>query len=543
MPVVTFDYNDFTKLLGKKIPKDELVNNLPMIGGDIDSVDKDEISIEFFPDRPDLLSVEGIVRAVRSFYKIKPEIKDYKVKTSDIKINVENSVKNVRPYVVTALVKNVDMSEELVSSLMELQEKLHLGLGRNRKKLAIGVHNFEPVEPPFTYKAVDPDSVQFVPLNKVESMTMSEILRKHEKGIDYAHLLKDFNKHPLIVDKNNNVLSYPPIINGSLTEVTPFTKDLFIDVTGTDEKVIRYALNIVTSALSERGGEIYSTEVVYSNKKSITPNFNPYKKKLSIKYTNKILGSEFKASEIKKALKRMGHTVKKMNNDAVEVEIPSYRADILHEIDLIEDVAIGYGYDNFETNLPKGLTFGKTLDDNNFKQVLRNTLIGLGFTEVTTFTISNKNDEFKKLGLKEKNIAEIKNPIGKEYSSLRVSILPSLLKILRENRHHSLPQKIFEIGKVVNKSYENENHLGFVEISAKSNFTECKSIVDGVLREIGKNYNIKNLDHPAFVKGRCASILYKAKKIGYFGELHPKTITNFTLDHPIVACVVNIDYF
>ena len=513
MPVVTFDYNDFTNLLEKKIPKEKLVNELPMIGGDLDSVEKDEISIEFFPDRPDLLSVEGIVRAVRSFYEIEPGFKEYKVRKSDIKINVDPSVKNVRPYVVCALVKNVEMTDNLIKSLMELQEKLHLGLGRNRKKLAIGVHNFEPVEPPFEYKAVDPDTVQFVPLNKVESMTMSEILRNHEKGIDFAHLLKDFEEHPLIVDKNDNVLSYPPIINGSLTEVTPFTKDLFIDVTGTDKKVVRYALNIVASALSERGGEIYSTEIIDSDKQDITPDFEPIKRKLSIEYTNKILGTTMNADEIIKCLKKMGHDAKKINDNFIEVEIPAFRADILHEIDLVEDVSIGYGYDKFETSLPKSLTFGKMLEDENFKKNLRNIMIGLGFNEVTTFTISNKKDEFEKLGLKEKEIAEIKNPIGEEYSCLRNNLLSSLLKILRENRHHSLPQDIFEVGKIVNENFENKDQLGFVKISAKANFTECKSIIDAIFREIGVTYNIKNYDHPAFVKGRCAAVLYKAKKM------------------------------
>jgi phenylalanyl-tRNA synthetase beta subunit len=147
------------------------------------------------------------------------------------------------------------MTDELIASLMELQEKLHMGLGRNRKKVAIGVHNFEPVKPPFTYKGVDPDIVQFVPLNKVESMTLRQILKNHEKGVNYANLLEGFDKHPLIVDVNNNVLSYPPIINSSLTEVTPFTTNLFIDVTGNDQKAINYALNIVVTALAERGGQ------------------------------------------------------------------------------------------------------------------------------------------------------------------------------------------------------------------------------------------------------------------------------------------------
>jgi len=543
MPVVTFDYKDFVNLLGKKISKKEIVSKLPMIGADLDRIEKDEISIEFFPDRPDLSSVEGIVRAAKSFFSYKTGLKKYDVKESDIKIKVDPSVKKVRPYIVTALVKNVEMTDELIKSLMELQEKLHLGLGRNRKKVAIGVHNFEPVEPPFVYKAVDPDSVQFVPLNKVESMTMAEILKKHEKGIDYAHILDGFDKHPIIFDKNKNVLSYPPIINGTLTEVTPFTTELFIDVTGTDKKAINYALNIVVTALSERGADIFKTKVIYDKETYETPDLKPVKKNLSVNYVNKILGTDICSSEIIKCLQKMGFDAKKINKEKIEVKIPSWRADILHEIDLIEDVAIGYGYDKFELDMPEKLTFGKSLKETDFNQNLRNVMIGLGFTEFTTFTISNKKDEFTKLGIKEKKIAEIKNPIGEEYSCLRINLVSSLLKILNENRHHSLPQQIFEIGKIVDENYKNKNKLGFVKTSAKANFTECKSLVDSIMREIGVNYNIKNFDHPGFIKGRCASVIYKAKNIGYFGEIHPKTVTEFELEHPIIACEFNLDVF
>ena len=535
MPVVTFDYNDFINVFGHKISKKELIERLPMIGADLDKVEGDEISMEFFPDRPDLASVEGIARASRAFFDFETGLEKYDIKKSDISINVEHSVKKVRPYVVTALVKNINMTDELIKSLMELQEKLHLGLGRNRKKVAIGVHNFEPVEPPFTYKAVDPDSVQFIPLNKVDSMTMTEILKNHEKGIDYAFVLEGFDKHPLIVDKNNNVLSYPPIINGTLTEVTPFTTDLFIDVTGTDQKAINYALNIIVTSLAERGGQIYSTTVDDQGKSYITPNLEPTKRKLSVDYVNKILGTELNEKQIISCLKKMGYNAISTKKGAIEVHIPSWRADILHEIDLVEDVAIGYGFDKFKTEFPKDLTFGKTLPKQQIYEALRDIMIGLGFNEVTTFTISNEVDEYEKIGLKETERAEIENPITEEYTCLRTGLIPSLLKILNENRHHALPQQIFELGVIVDKTFKNRRHLGFVKIDAKANFTECKSYAEAIMRDTGKTYNINSKDHPGFIKGRCATLTVDNKEIGYFGELHPKTITNFELEHPIIA--------
>jgi len=541
MPVVTFDYNDFIELLGYKISKEELVEKLPMIGADFDKVEDDKISIEFFPNRPDLASVEGIARASRAFFGFETGLKKYRVEKSNIALNVDPSVNKVRPYVTTALVKNITMTDELIASLMELQEKLHFGLGRNRKKIAIGVHNFEPVEPPFTYKAVDPDSVQFVPLNKVESMTLSEILVKHEKGIDYAHLLEDFDKHPLIVDSNNNVLSYPPIINGSLTEVTPFTTDLFIDVTGTDRKAINYSLNIVTTALAERGGVIYSTTVNYDDKSYVSPDLTPIKRVLSVDYVNKILGTKMKEKEIISCLRKMGHDAVKGSKDGISVGMPAWRADILHDIDLVEDVAVGYGFDRFETDFPKALTFGRILSKHDLYDGLRNIMIGLGFNEVTTFTISNERDEFKKMGLGIGDRAEIENPIGEEYSCLRVNLLPSLLNILAENRHHPLPQQIFEIGIMVGEFFKNQHNLAAVKIDAKANFTECKSLVDAVMRDIGAKYSIRDKDHPAFVKGRCASLVCNNREIGFFGELHPKTITSFDLEHPIIAFEIQAD--
>lgn len=541
MPVITFDYNDFIKLLGYRITKDKLVERLPMIGADLDKVDGDEISIEFFPDRPDLVSVEGIARASRTFFGFEKGIKKYKVEKSDIVMNVDSSVKKVRPFVVTALVKNITMTDELIASLMELQEKLHLGIGRNRRKVAIGVHNFEPIKPPFTYKAVDPDSVEFVPLNKTESMTLNEILKRHEKGIGYSYILKDFDKHPLIVDANSNVLSYPPIINGTLTEVTPFTTDLFIDVTGTDRKAINYALNIIVTALAERGGQIFTTIVNDEGKKFVVPDLTHVKRKLSIDYANKILGTKIDGKNIVSCFEKMGYDASLSGKFDINVEIPAWRADILHDIDLVEDVAIGYGFDKFETEFPKTLTIGKTIPKQDLYNGLRNIMIGLGFNEVTTFTISNEQDEFNKLGLNVSSRVEIENPIGEEYSCLRISLVPSLLKILKKNKHHPLPQQIFELGIVIDKNFKNQYLLGFVRIDAKANFTECKSFVDAIMRDSGTKYSIKDSTHPAFVKGRCASVVCNNKEVGVFGELHPKTITNFELEHPIIAFEVQAD--
>lgn len=541
MPLVTFKYNDFCQLLGHTIEKNTLIEKLPMIGGDFSHATAEEINIEFFPNRPDLTSVEGIARASRAFFGYKTGLQTYDVIPSDVTLIVDKSVKKIRPFVTTAVVKNVTMTDELIVSLMGLQEKLHVGLGRNRKKVAIGVHNAEPITPPFLYKAVDPDSVSFVPLATDESMTLREILKKHEKGIDYASILDGADKYPLIVDAHNNVLSFPPIINGSLTEVTPYTTEIFIDITGTDRKAIQYALTIVTSALAERGGKIYQTTVQDEGKLIRSPDFTPLIQKLSIASVNRILGTTLKQKEIIHCLKKMGHDAVDIGDGTLQVDVAAWRSDILHEVDLIEDVAIGYGFDQFQTDFPQALTFGRTLPDYSLFESLRSIMIGVGFNEVTTFVISNKDDEFDKMGMQKKVMVEIENPIGEEYSGLRVSLLPSLLKLLRENRHHPLPQQIFEVGVVVDESAKNRHHLAGVKIDAKANFTECKSLVENILRECGYKPVITEKTHGAFIEGRCAAVLKKDMEIGVFGEVHPKTIQAFHLEHPIIAFELNAD--
>jgi phenylalanyl-tRNA synthetase beta chain len=153
------------------------------------------------------------------------------------------------------------LDDYTVKSVMDVQEKLHLTHGRYRMKVAIGVHDLDRVEPPFTYKAVDPASVSFVPLDMTEELNLREILAKHPKGRDYAWCLEGKKKYPIFIDKNNNVLSFPPIINGELTRLTENTRNLFIEMTGTDQQAVDAALNIVSASLADRGGRLQTVEI------------------------------------------------------------------------------------------------------------------------------------------------------------------------------------------------------------------------------------------------------------------------------------------
>ena len=143
---------------------------------------------------------------------------------------------------------------------MDHQEKLHFSLGKRRSKASIGVHDFAELKANFKVIAVD-EEFEFIPLAMNEKMNIKDILSKHPKGVDYAHLLSGMKKYPLIIDQNNSVLSFPPIINGNHTTVKSSTKDFFIDVTGWDPRACECCLLLVCLELAARGGTIESVEI------------------------------------------------------------------------------------------------------------------------------------------------------------------------------------------------------------------------------------------------------------------------------------------
>lgn len=535
MPVVNLKYEDLISLIGKDIEKDELVKKIPMIGVSIERVENEEVSVEVFPNRPDLLGVEGIARAIKSFMGIEKGLKKYEVSPPKISLKIDESVEKVRPYIGGAIVRNVKMDEETIVSLMEMQEKLHFSVGKNRKKMAIGVHDFDKVTPPFFYKAVKPDEIKFIPLGWEEEMSMREILERHEKGIEYAHLLKNHEVYPIILDKNENVLSFPPVINGQLTALNYETRNIFIDVTGTDMNAVISALNIISTALAERGGELEQV-IIEGKEKFITPDLTPQKNELKIDYVKKILKIK-NLSDIIESLEKMGHDVEERDGNLF-VYSPAWRSDILHPIDLIEDVAIGYGYEKFEEIIPESVTFGKSF---SFSKI-HNTMIGMGFNEVVTLSLSNPEKEFSKMGVEGKAV-EIENPISVEHSIIKQSLIPSLLDILSKNRHNELPQQIYEAGDVVlleNGKAKQKTMLSGVKISSKANFTECKSIVEAVIKNFGFSMDVEEKKHKSFIDGRCASIIVNGEEVGYFGEIHPSVICNFELEYPVIAFEIDI---
>jgi phenylalanyl-tRNA synthetase beta chain len=537
MPVITLYWDELERLVGAD--RNTILSRLPMLGCDIERVEDDHIDVEFFPNRPDLYSVEGVARALRGFLGIEKGIKTYFAGKGEWKITVEESVLAVRPRIVGCVVKGIEMSDEVIRSLMEVQEDLHWTIGRNRRKMAIGVHDLSKVYFPLRYKAVDA-SFSFVPLDFDRGMTVAEILKEHPKGKAYSFILEGKDRYPMIVDSKNEVISFPPIINAEKTRVTEKTTDLFIDVTGFDENVDR-AIAILACMLADRGGRIERVEVVYPNHVEFTPNLDTKTMEIEVEEVSSLLGFDLTHEEIKDALERMRFSCDILDSK-VRVGIPPYRADIMHEWDVIEDVAIGYGYDNIVPEIPKTLTFGQTHPWNEVRSMVKEVMTGLGFLEVITFTLTNENVMYRKMRRKGRawdDYVPVMHPLTTEHTILRTHLLPKLLELLSYNKHHEMPQKVFEVGDVVVNS-ENRLHLAACVTHSKANFSEIRSYVQAVMREFDLSWSVEEPEDDAFIDGRRGEIVVDGKRVGVFGEIHPEVLESFELTMPVVAFEVDL---
>ena len=544
MPVINFSYKDLCSVIGEDVPIEELYERIPMMGAVMESTDmtSDEMSVELFPDRADLYCVEGMGRGLRAFLDIEPGMAEYDVEETDIEFTVDPSVKSVRPVFLGAAVFDVQIDDTFLRSIMEMQEKLHVTIGRKRSKVAIGIHDLDKVTPPFTYKAVGPHDIRFVPLAKTEEWDLEEILQKHEKGVGYRHLLDGKEKYPIILDANNNVLSFPPIINGTLTTVTTNTTNLLIDVTGTDFKAVKGALDIICTALAERGGSIGSVTIHDGKEDIIMPDLSSTSWEFSAKECASFLGLDISPEEQVAALRRMGLD-SMCDGDTIFVESPSVRLDIMHVKDLFEDVAKGYGYEKFgQGKIDVSQTTGGLMPITNISEDLRDVMVGLGFTEVTTLTLSSDKDEFDNSGLPKLDNVRVLNPITEDHTCLRSYLMPSLMRIFRRNKHRDLPQRIFEVSDVVVDEKRRKHICGMI-MNSKVSFTEIKSYTESVLREMGMEYSIKASEYRTFVPGRGAEIVVDGKVIGCFGEVSPQVITDYEITHPVAMFEIDlVDY-
>lgn len=544
MALTRISKSQLFKLAGKTLTDEELNRQVTDLGMPVEFVNGDELGVEVTPNRPDMYSVEGLARALSSFLSVKTGLREYSAAPSGFRMVVDPSVKKCRPHIACAIARDVQVTDELLVSLIGLQESIHGTLGRKRRKVAIGFTDLDKLKPPFTYKAVGPEESPFVPIGETGQWTPARILAELKQGKEYGYILSGHKKYPMITDSAGSVVALPPIITGESVKVTTATRNLFIDVTGTSAHTVRHTLVILACALADRGARIGSVEVVTGEKTETTPDFTPSTAKLRLKSVTKLVGKGFSASETKALLERMGHGVTESAKKGVfDVTTAAYRTDILHETDLIEDVVIPFGYNNFETTTPKFVTAGKPSRKEEATGLARELMIGLGFTEALHGYITNPRTNFEKPLVPEGPCARIKNPLTENFTMFRTWCVPSMLETLSISKDERMPQKLFELGESARMEGEKpaeERKLCAAVCDPKASFNEMRSALESVGREMGARIELREASHPTLIPGRSAEILLAGKSVGLIGEVHPQALNNFGITQPVAVFEISL---
>jgi len=555
MPTLDLKLGRLERLIGKKLNFKDLEYDLQWISLDLEELNEEEksIKVEYNPNRPDFSSPEGIARALKGYYDVELGVPSYKIIPGKIEMNVESSVEEVRPYIVCGVIRDIDLDEDEVGTLMNIQEQLHWAVGRDRRKVAIGVHDLDKIVPPYRYIAVEPNSISFIPLHgDKHPMTLEEILKYHEKGIEYAHILEGKELYPVLLDKNNNIISFPPIINGQLTTVTDETKNLFLDLTGTDFKSVNLALNILSTMLADTGAKIESVNVNYPGKlgQIITPNLEPKKWEVEIEYVNDYIGLGLTAEEMIKCFQKVRMNAKVAKRKGyLDVWVPAFRGDIMHLVDFTEECAIGYGYFKLPKTIREGC-IGEYHPIQSFSNKIRLIMIGAGYLEVINFILSNseKHYDYMKQIVDKKDLIQIANPVSKEFDTTRTKILPKLMETLQSNLSEEKPIRLFEVGDVILFAPNEETgairelHLSAITYHENTDFTEIKSTLDFIMTSLGcsNEYKIEPGKNSSYIEGRYGDIYVKEKLIGEIGEINPEVLLNFKLEFPVAALELNL---
>ncbi|ORY87434.1 phenylalanyl-tRNA synthetase, partial [Leucosporidium creatinivorum] len=504
-----------------------------------------QLKIEVPANRYDLLCAEGIVRALKLY--LNPEIGAPK-----FRIVPAPQTSQIRPYFASAILRNVTFDKLSYASFIDLQDKLHSNLARKRTLVAVGTHDLDKIAPgEITYEALPPKDIKFAPLNKTQEYTAEEMmtLYKEDKHLSkYLHIIEDSPVYPIIYSSTRQVLSMPPIINSDGTKISVDTKNVFIDVTATDETKLGYVIDMLVTMFSEYCSEPFTIEpvkVVYSSgspsgpRTLLTPNLSPRPFVARTSYINSCTGLSLTKPQVIALLQKMGHeaydptpdqaaTFTAINaqesllipgEDLIHVLVPANRPDILHECDIMEDAA----------DLPPTSTVAKPFPPNKLSDTIRRLCAEAGWVEVLPLILCSHDENFKFLNRTDPGdlAVVLANPKTIEYQIVRTSLLPGMLKTIRENRKHALPLRIFEVSDVVVKDPREERQarnvrrVGAVFCGRRAGFEVVHGLLDRLMLGLGvrnlgneesegeSGYYIKSCDDATYFPNRSAKIIYR----------------------------------
>lgn len=539
------------KYLTKKLTTQEIIDALLDLGCDVKGEREGvnpELKIELTAEKIDMISAVGIARAIAFYKGQKTKLTKYEVLKAKNKVIVDKSVEDTRPKTVAAILRNVPMTQEFLDTIIDLQERIHISFGRNRKKVAIGIYPLSAITFPVTYQALEPSKIKFQPLGFDKIVNATEILEYHETGKKYGHLLSGFSKYPIFIDSKKNILSMPPIINSYQTgRVEPHHTELFIECSGLNLKYLDDVLKVIVTTFVEMGSQVEAVEVDYGTEKYVL-DLSAYDDKINVPYVNSLIGINVTAKEMKVLLEKMMYEVSKIDGENISVKIPCFRSDVWHDVDIADDIARAYGYNNIVPKSPAISSVGQQLSKTRFYDDIAKMFTQMGFLELYSYMLTSTEFQFKAMNRESEEYVALIDSADQGTNMIRTRILPEVLRSLHINRQHKYPQKVFELGFIVQPDAKAETkakniaHVCVAIADPKANYTSIKGVFDETLKLLGVSCELKeDCDGEHLIEGRSAKIVFNGQVIGCIGELHPSVLTNFGLLVPVVVFELNID--
>lgn len=561
MPTVEVNPDELQRLVGRTIEEPDLLDDLFNLGLEHEGTSPEgALELEFAPDRLDRLSVEGVARSLRYQYGIDRGMYRPSVNAPDWTVIVDDSVPHQRPYVSAFIVRELALSDETLASLIQLQEKLHRTIGRRRRKGAIGIHDLAMLKgvstdagsPAINYAGVEPDGDRFVPLDAETDHTPSSVVRDHPIGREYGQLVEGYDAFPAIYD-DIGLFSLPPIVNGERTRVTGESRDLLVELTGTDQWTIDRMATIIAYALDARGGQLEGVTIKYDDDTLERPDLAVVDKRVSHDRIERVLGVDLEAEAVIDLAERAGLDAEVDDGEYV-VSIPPYRVDVLHPLDVIDDLGRAYGFNRMEPRLPTVGTIGERHPRSRLEDAIREGLIGLGFEDLLNFYLIGEAANYDRLDIEAGDSvfgagepARIAEPYSREYAIVRTWAIPSLMLVLENNTHRRYPQHLAEIGLAISQDetqptgVDERRHVAGVLADPSAGFEDAKARVQFIAREHGVDLSTPATDHPTFLEGRAATIELAGHRAGVIGEVHPRILERYALEVPVAAFEFRLD--
>jgi phenylalanyl-tRNA synthetase beta chain len=541
MPTSTCDKKYLMKLLQFKISEEELIKNINNIGINVKGITDKEIEIEFNADRPDVISAVGLARALRYFMRRSRDF-DYEVKDEEegFEITVGSNVSKVRPYVSALVVKNIRLGEEELKDIINFTDKLSETYGRKRKKIAIGLHDLKEVKPPFSYDSYEDE--QFIPLNRAKQMRYSEVLEKEEKGRDYGHLMGKSGRKYVALKDSIGTMALVPIINSERTRVSSSTKSIIIDITGNSKYVIEKIADMLAANFIDMDCDVYRVKVNYGGKSYSLPRMERTVISIPLEQVNKELGVSVGFNNVILLGNKMGHEAALVGRN-IRFRVPAYRIDVLNDQDVIEDIAIAYGYDYIQPIPLPTVNQGTLEEKDRIMRGMGEAMVGLGFMEAMNSYVTNEDINFRNMRVKDKDAIKISNPKTAMATMFRTWLTPSLLKELSMSMHDRLPHRLFELDMAFRLEDDmpiEQYHLAAVNCDAQVNFNDMKATFESFAGVQCLDCKIRKGSNASAIDGRCAEILLDDDVIGFIEEIHPEVLSNFGIEEPVTAFEIDL---